>query len=39
MNELEPAEANSKKRAAGLLGILLGWLGIHKFILGDKRLA
>jgi len=28
------AEANSKKLAAGLCGILLGQLGIHKFILG-----
>ncbi len=27
-------EANSKKVAAGICGILLGWLGIHKFILG-----
>ena len=28
------AEASSKKLAAGLCGILLGQLGIHKFILG-----
>jgi TM2 domain-containing membrane protein YozV len=34
MNEMELAEVNSKKLAAGLLGIFLGWLGIHKFILG-----
>lgn len=27
-------EANSKKIAAGICGILLGGLGIHKFILG-----
>ena len=27
-------EANSKKVAAGVCGILLGGLGIHKFILG-----
>lgn len=27
-------EANSKKVAAGVCGILLGSLGIHKFILG-----
>lgn len=29
-----PAEANSKKIAAGICGILLGGFGIHKFILG-----
>jgi TM2 domain-containing membrane protein YozV len=29
-----PSEAGSKKIAAGLCGILLGGLGIHKFILG-----
>lgn len=34
MNETELAEVTSKKMAAGLLGILLGSLGIHKFILG-----
>jgi TM2 domain-containing membrane protein YozV len=28
------AEANSKKTAAGICAILLGQLGIHKFILG-----
>lgn len=28
-------EANQKKILAGILGILLGWLGIHKFILGQ----
>ncbi len=28
------AEASSKKIAAGICGILLGWLGVHKFILG-----
>ena len=28
------AEASSKKVAAGICGILLGGLGIHKFILG-----
>ncbi len=27
-------EANSKKVAAGICGILLGALGVHKFILG-----
>ncbi len=33
---IEPnlSEANSKKTAAGICGILLGALGIHKFILG-----
>ncbi len=28
------AEANGKKIAAGICGILLGCLGIHKFVLG-----
>ena len=28
------AQFASKKVAAGVLAILLGWLGIHKFILG-----
>jgi TM2 domain-containing membrane protein YozV len=28
------SQASSKKMAAGLCGIFLGWLGIHKFILG-----
>ncbi|NJP10236.1 MAG: TM2 domain-containing protein [Leptolyngbyaceae cyanobacterium RU_5_1] len=28
------SDANSKKIAAGICGILLGWLGVHKFILG-----
>ncbi len=27
-------EANSKKIAAGICGILLGALGVHKFVLG-----
>ena len=31
--ELE--EAKSKKMLAGILGILLGGLGIHKFVLGN----
>jgi TM2 domain-containing membrane protein YozV len=26
-----------KKLAAGICGILLGWLGIHKFILGYTK--
>lgn len=29
-----PEEANSKKIAAGICGILIGSLGIHRFILG-----
>jgi TM2 domain-containing membrane protein YozV len=28
------SEASSKKMAAGICGILLGGLGVHKFILG-----
>ena len=28
------SEYASKKIAAGICGILIGWLGIHKFILG-----
>jgi TM2 domain-containing membrane protein YozV len=28
------AQGADKKIAAGILGILLGWLGIHKFMLG-----
>ncbi len=31
------ADAAGKKVAAGVLGILLGALGIHKFVLGYKR--
>ena len=27
-------EANSKKMLAGILAIFLGWLGVHKFVLG-----
>jgi TM2 domain-containing membrane protein YozV len=34
MDEIELAEVTSKKLAAGLLGIFLGSLGIHKFVLG-----
>ncbi|HEX5271477.1 MAG TPA: TM2 domain-containing protein, partial [Gemmataceae bacterium] len=35
-DERDPAltEANSKKVAAGLCGVLIGGLGVHKFILG-----
>jgi TM2 domain-containing membrane protein YozV len=29
------SEAGSKKLLAGLLGILLGWTGAHRFVLGD----
>jgi TM2 domain-containing membrane protein YozV len=31
------SEVNSKKISAGICGILLGALGIHKFILGYRR--
>jgi TM2 domain-containing membrane protein YozV len=34
MTEPNYSDANSKKIAAGICGILLGALGIHKFILG-----
>ncbi|MEB3312474.1 MAG: NINE protein [Snowella sp.] len=34
MPEPNLSDINSKKLAAGLLGILLGALGIHKFFLG-----
>jgi TM2 domain-containing membrane protein YozV len=30
-----PADANSKKILAGVLGIVFGGLGVHRFILGD----
>jgi len=30
----DPAQANSQKIAAGICGILIGSLGVHKFILG-----
>lgn len=30
-----PPEVNSTKLAAGILGIVLGGLGVHRFILGD----
>lgn len=29
-----PAKQESKKVVAGILAILLGWLGVHKFYLG-----
>jgi TM2 domain-containing membrane protein YozV len=34
MTDQNLSEANSKKIAAGICGILLGSLGVHKFILG-----
>lgn len=34
MSEPNFQEANSKKVAAGICGILLGALGVHKFVLG-----
>jgi TM2 domain-containing membrane protein YozV len=34
MSNLNPSDASGKKTAAGICGILLGALGIHKFILG-----
>ena len=34
MSTLSDSEVNSKKLAAGLLGIFLGCFGIHKFVLG-----
>lgn len=34
MTDQNLSEANSKKIAAGICGILLGSLGVHKFVLG-----
>jgi TM2 domain-containing membrane protein YozV len=34
MTEPNLSDANGKKTAAGICGILIGSLGIHKFILG-----
>lgn len=34
MSEPTLSDANSKKVIAGVLGIILGGLGIHKFVLG-----
>lgn len=31
------SEAGSKKLMAGLLGILLGFFGAHRFVLGDTK--
>jgi len=39
MNQMPPppAAGNSKRVAAGVLGILLGSLGVHKFVLGYTK--
>lgn len=39
MNQMPPppAAGNSKGVAAGVLGILLGSLGVHKFVLGYTK--
>jgi TM2 domain-containing membrane protein YozV len=34
MSEMIPSDVSSKKMVAGILAILLGGLGIHKFYLG-----
>ncbi|MEH2054994.1 MAG: TM2 domain-containing protein [Nostoc sp.] len=34
MSNINPSDSSSKKVAAGICAILLGALGIHKFILG-----
>ncbi|QEY32842.1 TM2 domain-containing protein [Synechococcus sp. RSCCF101] len=34
---MDASEISNKKLAAGLLGIFLGSLGIHKFVLGYKN--
>ena len=36
-NNLQPVQQDNKKLAAGLLAILIGGLGIHKFILGYTK--
>ncbi|MCL1797271.1 MAG: TM2 domain-containing protein [Eggerthellaceae bacterium] len=33
-NQVQPSIAHKDRIAAGLLGIFLGWLGLHKFYLG-----
>ncbi len=30
-----PAPAESKRLVCGILAILLGWLGVHRFMMGD----
>ena len=39
MNQMPPPSSggNSKRISAGVLGILLGSLGIHKFVLGYSK--
>lgn len=39
MNQMPPPSSggNSKRISAGVLGILLGSLGVHKFILGYSK--
>jgi len=37
MTNSNSSEANNKKIVAGVLGIVLGALGIHKFILGYNK--
>ena len=39
MASLSDTELSNKKLAAGLLGIFLGALGIHKFVLGKNNPA
>lgn len=34
MSNINPSDASNKKVIAGICGILLGALGVHKFILG-----
>ncbi len=38
MNQMPPpSDGNSKRISAGVLGILLGALGVHKFVLGYSK--
>lgn len=37
MNQMPPPQQSSKRVLAGVLGILLGALGIHKFVLGYPK--
>ena len=37
MNQLPPPSGSSKRVSAGVLGILLGALGVHKFVLGYTK--
>lgn len=36
-NQPQPAQQENKKVLAGIMGILFGGLGIHKFILGYSK--